>query len=153
MDDAHLPPLRFLSERRRCRAPQMDFLIPLFAGTSLKLRPRGYLNAGVASDSRLSRAGKTKDIGKAGIMRCQAGHAVIVNHIYSCAAGTPPPCFQEYQTCSCSGRSNESTPSLTEMGGGGRRSRPGPHVHVKGALGFRNNNSPGCWWTFLVLRI
>lgn len=89
--DAHLPPLRFLSEHRRCRAPQMDFLIRLFAGTSVKLRPRGY------SDSRLSRAGTTKDAGKAGMMRCQAGHAVIVNHIYSCAAGTPPPCFQEYK--------------------------------------------------------
>lgn len=74
----------------------MDFLIHLF-GTSLKRRPKGYLNAGVASDSRLSRAGKTKDIRKAGIMRCQAGHAVIVNHIYSSGAGTTPPCFQEYR--------------------------------------------------------
>lgn len=120
MDDAHLPPLRFLSERRQCRAQQMDFLIHLFAGTSLKLRPRG-----VASDSRLSRAGKTKDIRKAGITRCQAGHAVIVNHIYPCAAGTPPPCFQEYKASSSnmSGRSNGSTPSLTESNKwGGRRS-------------------------------
>lgn len=122
--DAHLPPLRFLSERRRCRAPQMDFLIRLFAGTSVKLRPRGY------SDSRLSRAGTTKDAGKAGMMRCQAGHAVIVNHIYSCAAGTPPPCFQEYKAPSSNVfllRSNGSTPSLTESnkweGGGGLTER------------------------------
>lgn len=63
MDDAHLPPLPFLSEHQQavqCQASQMDFLIHLFAGTSVKLQPKAYLDAGAASDARLSRPGKNK---------------------------------------------------------------------------------------------
>lgn len=116
MDDAHLPPLPFLSEHQQavqCQASQMDFLIHLFAGTSVRLQPKAYLNAGAASDARLSRPGKTKDIRKAPIMRCQAGQSVIVNYIYPRAAGTPPPCFQEYKAPSSN--VNESTPSVREF--------------------------------------
>lgn len=137
----YLPPLLLLSEHQQavqCQASQMDFLIHLFAGTSLKLRPKGYLNAGVASDSRLSRPGETKDIRKARIMRCQAGHGIIVNYIYSCAAGTPPPCFQEYKapsSCCCFGLSSGSSRSLMKSNKweGGAHARA-PRVHFKGTL-------------------
>lgn len=65
----------------------------------LKRRPKTYLNASAPSDSCLSRtpsreketqAGEAKDIGKAQIMRCQAGQTVIVNYIYSDAFGEQP---------------------------------------------------------------
>lgn len=132
MDDAHPPPPPMPSDHQQavqCQASQMDFLIHLFAGTSLKLRPKAYLNAGAASDARLSQLGKTKDIRKAPIMRCQAGPSVIVNYIYPRAAGTPPPCFQEYKAASSN--VNESAPSVREFDK--RRPRSGrPRGRLKG---------------------
>lgn len=115
MDGAHLPPLPFLLEQQavQCQASQMDFLIHLFVGTSVKLQPKAYLDAGAASDACLSRPGKTKDIRKAPIMRCQAGQRVIVNYIYPCAAGMPPPCFQEYKAASSN--MNESASSVMKF--------------------------------------
>lgn len=83
MDAAHPPPPPPPSHHEAVQspAPQVDFLILLFAGTPLKLRPRAKLN-GAAADTRLSQPGKTKDIRTAPIMRCQAGPSVIVNYIY-----------------------------------------------------------------------
>lgn len=80
-----------------------------FQPPRLKRRPKTYLNASAPSDSCLSRtpsretetrAGEAKDIGKAQIMRCQAGQTVIVNYIYSGAFGEQPWCFQEYKVAS-----------------------------------------------------
>lgn len=82
MDGAHPPPppLPSLHQAVQSPPPQVDFLILLFAGTPLKLRPRAKLNAAAAA--RLSQPGETNDIRTTPIMGCQVGPSVIVNYIY-----------------------------------------------------------------------